>query len=205
VAQGGGDGVPAALHNIWGHEARAAGSHFRPGLAWLVVRMIFSEDRYPLFGIMRAGAHAPRPPGGNMAKSKRKAKSGKAKSTRKSKSARKSNAVSVAGLKRAIEGRKASALAGLYADDAVVQVIDRDNPPSKPRRLQGRSDIAAYFADVCGRDMTHKLESGVTVGNRLAFTQSCAYPDGTKVFCSAMADLKGGKIVRQTVVQAWDG
>ena len=53
--------------------------------------------------------------------------------------------------------------------------------------------------------MTHKIESGVVVGNRLAFTQSCAYPNGTKVFCSAMADLKGGKISRQVVVQAWDG
>ena len=113
--------------------------------------------------------------------------------------------VTVAGLKRAIEGRKASALVGLYADDATVQVIDRDNPPSNPRSLKGRSAIASYFEDVCGRDMTHKVEAGVAMGNRLAFTQSCAYPDGTKVFCSAMIDLKGGKIARQVVVQAWDG
>ena len=128
-----------------------------------------------------------------------------AKSKAKSKSTAKPKPVTVAGLKRAIEGRKANALAGLYAEDAVVQVIDRDNPPSKPRNLQGRSAIAAYFEDVCGRDMTHKVESGLAVGNRLAFTQSCAYPDGTKVFCSAMIDLKGGKIARQVVVQAWDG
>jgi len=53
--------------------------------------------------------------------------------------------------------------------------------------------------------MTHKIESGVAVGKRLAFTQSCAYPDGTRVFCSAMIELKGGKIARQIVVQAWDG
>ena len=123
----------------------------------------------------------------------------------KSKSKSKPNPVTVARLKRAIESRKAAALAGLYADDAVVRVIDRDNPPSKPRNLEGKSAISAYFEDVCGRDMTHKIESGVAVGNRLAFTQSCAYPDGTKVFCSAMAELKGGKIARQTVVQAWDG
>ena len=128
-----------------------------------------------------------------------------AKSKAKSKSKPKSKSVTVAGLKRAIEGRKANALAGLYAEDAVVQVIDRDNPPSKPRNLQGRSAITAYFEDVCGRDMTHKIEAGVAVGNRLAFTQSCAYPDGTKVFCSAMIDLRGGKIARQVVVQAWDG
>src|ERR1700752_4144691 len=101
------------------------------------------------------------------------------------KSKRKSKSVTVAGLKRAIEGRKAAALAGLYADDAVVQVIDRDNAPSKPRHLQGKSAISSYFEDVCARDMTHKVEAGVAVGNRLAFTQSCAYPDGTKVFCSA--------------------
>jgi hypothetical protein len=128
-----------------------------------------------------------------------------AKSKSKPKSSRKAKTVTVAGLKRAIEGRRASALAGLYADDAVVQVIDRDNPPSKPRSVEGRNAITSYFEDVCGRDMTHKVEAGLAMGNRLAFTQTCAYPDGTKVFCSAMIDLKGGKISRQVVVQAWDG
>lgn len=129
----------------------------------------------------------------------------KAKSRAKSASKSKSKSVTVAGLKRAIEGRKASAFAGFYRDDAVLRVIDRDNPPSQPRDLHGRDAIASYFADVCGRDMTHKVEGGVAAGNRLAFSQSCAYPDGTKVFCSAMVELKGGKIARQTVVQAWDG
>lgn len=118
---------------------------------------------------------------------------------------RASKPVTVAALKRAIEGRKANVLADLYADSAVVQVIDRDNPPSNPRHLDGKSAISSYFEDVCGRDMTHTIEAGLAVGNRLAFTQSCAYPDGTKVFCSTMIDLKGGKIARQVVVQAWDG
>jgi hypothetical protein len=133
-----------------------------------------------------------------MAKSKRKMKS-------KAKSKPKSKPVTVAALKRAIEGRKGAAFEHMYADDAVLHVIDRDNPPSKPRSLQGKHAIASYFADVCGRDMTHKVEAGVATGSRLAFTQSCAYPDGTKVYCSAMVDLKGGKIARQVVVQAWDG
>jgi ketosteroid isomerase-like protein len=91
-----------------------------------------------------------------------------AKSKTRSKSTRKSKPVTVAALKRAIEGRKALALAGLYADDAVVQVIDRDNPPSKPRHLQGKSEIASYFEDVCGRDMTHKVDAGVAVRTALA-------------------------------------
>ena len=87
-----------------------------------------------------------------------------AKSKPKSKSKSNPNPVTVARLKRAIESRKAAALAGLYADDAVVRVIDRDNPPSKPRNLEGKSAISAYFNDVCGREMTHKVENGVAVG-----------------------------------------
>jgi hypothetical protein len=116
----------------------------------------------------------------------------------------KSSPITIAALKRAIEGRNSRALAGFYANDAVLRVIDRDNPPAKPNNLKGKKAITAYFNDVCGRDMTHKIVGGVTDGKRLAFTQNCTYPDGTKVFCSAMIELKGGKIVRQTVVQAWD-
>jgi ketosteroid isomerase-like protein len=149
-----------------------------------------------------------------MATAKRKsarkvAKRSASKPARKSaiKSARKSGArsVTVAALKRAVEGRNARALANMYAQDAVMLVIDHDNPPSNPRRSQGKDAIAGYFSDVCGRDMTHMIENGVAAGNRLAFTQSCTYPDGTKVFCSAMLDLKAGKIAQQTLIQAWDG
>jgi hypothetical protein len=129
----------------------------------------------------------------------------KAKRTSASASKSKPKPVTIARLKRAIEGRNSRALSDLYGEDAVVQVIDRDNPPSKPRNLDGKSAISAYFDDVYGRDMTHKIENGVAVGKRLAFTQSCAYPDGTRVFRSAMIELKGGKIARQIVVQAWDG
>jgi hypothetical protein len=112
--------------------------------------------------------------------------------------------IAIADLKRAIEGRDGAALAGLYAPDAVVRIIDRDNPPSKPRELKGKAAIASFYDDVCGRNMSHKLENGIADGDRVAFTQSCAYPDGTKVFCSAMLELEGGKIARQTIVQAWD-
>ena len=52
--------------------------------------------------------------------------------------------------------------------------------------------------------MTHKVETSIAEGNRLAFTQACAYPDGARVFCAAVVELAEGKISRQTVVQAWD-
>ena len=96
----------------------------------------------------------------------------------------KSNGINVASLKRAIEGRDADTLSGFYADNAVVRIIDRDNPPSKPRELKGKSAIAAYYDDVCSRAMTHQVETGVADGEHLAFTQACAYPDGTRVFCA---------------------
>ncbi len=149
-----------------------------------------------------------------MAKAKRKSASRSARKARskskprsnsRSKSKAQAKVVTVAALKRAIEGRDAKALADMYADDALMLVIDRDHPPSNPHRLAGKAAIARYFGDVCGRDITHMVENGLAMGNRLAFTQSCTYPDGAKVFCSAMLDLKGGKIAQQTVVQAWDG
>ena len=107
-------------------------------------------------------------------------------------------------IKQAIETRNAEMLSGLYASDAVLRVIDRNNPPSKPREVKGRQAITTFWDDICSRAMTHEVNINSTEGNHLAFTQACAYPDGAKVFCAAMVELDGGKIVRQTMVQAWD-
>jgi hypothetical protein len=113
-------------------------------------------------------------------------------------------AFSVSALSRAIETRDSAAMRGFYADNAKMTLIDSLNPPSQPRRISGGKEIAAYFDDVCGRTMTHRIENAVLDADRLAFTQACAYPDGKRVVCSAMAQLSGGKIVDQTIVQAWD-
>jgi ketosteroid isomerase-like protein len=116
----------------------------------------------------------------------------------------KTNGVTGAAIKRAIEGRDGRMLASFYTDDAELRVIDRNNPPSKPREIKGRTAIGTFWEDICSRAMTHHVETSISEGNRLAFTQACAYPDGAKVFCQAMLELKGGKIAHQTVVQAWD-
>jgi ketosteroid isomerase-like protein len=113
-------------------------------------------------------------------------------------------AVNGASIKKAIESRDGKMLSSFYADDALVRVIDRNNPPSKPREIRGRAAISTFWDDICSRAMTHKVDTTIAEGDRLAFTQACAYPDGTKVFCVATLDLKGGRIARQTVVQAWD-
>lgn len=112
--------------------------------------------------------------------------------------------VNGAAIKEAIEGRDGRRLASFYADDALVRVIDRNNPPSRPREVRGRTAIATFWDDICSRAMTHKVDVSIAEGDRLAFSQACAYPDGAKVFCMAMLDLKDGKIANQMVVQAWD-
>lgn len=116
------------------------------------------------------------------------------------------DALTVAALRRAIEGRDGVTLASFYADDAVVLIIDQNNPPSRPLEIRGRDAISAYYADVCGRTMTHRVDTAVAEGDRMLFNQTCTYPDGKLVFCAATLELQStsGRIVRQVSVQAWD-
>ncbi len=112
--------------------------------------------------------------------------------------------VTASAIKNAIEGRDGRMLASFYADNAMVRVIDRNNPPSRPREVYGKAAIGAYWEDICGRALTHKVDTIITEGDRLAFTQDCTYPDGAKVLALSVLDLKDGRIVKQSLVQAWD-
>jgi len=111
----------------------------------------------------------------------------------------------VAALRRGIEGRDAAALAELYADDATIERVDAEHPPSAPARLTGRDEIRAALADVYARDMTHHLDLVAAGPDALGYTVRCRYGDGTQVVCSAVAELRDGRIVREVGVQAWDG
>ena len=59
-----------------------------------------------------------------------------------------------AALRRAFTDRDGAALAALYADDATIEVVDAENTPSAPLRVEGRDAIRAYFDDIFARDMT---------------------------------------------------
>jgi hypothetical protein len=107
-------------------------------------------------------------------------------------------------LRRGIEERDATTLLGLYAEDAELHVTDRNDQPSHPKIIRGRTAIGEYFADVCGRDMTHTIERLVVSAGHAAFVQNCRYPGGARVLCIAVLDLKDGLITRQSGVQAWD-
>lgn len=107
-------------------------------------------------------------------------------------------------LRRAIEQSDAETLASFYADDAEVYTINRRTPPSSPEVVRGKEAIAEYLTDVCGRDMTHRVENEVIGEDRIAFNEACEYPDGIKVFAAQTLGLRDGKIVRQVNVEAWD-
>ncbi|MEG3627781.1 nuclear transport factor 2 family protein [Streptomyces poriticola] len=107
-------------------------------------------------------------------------------------------------LRRAIEGDSAADLVSLYADDAEMRIVDRNTQPSRPKVLHGRDEIAAMIGDVYSREMTHSLDQCVVEGDRVAFVESCRYPDGVRVLAESMASLRDGRIVDQTMIQAWD-
>jgi len=114
------------------------------------------------------------------------------------------NSPTIAGIRKAVETRDAESLKALYAANAIVTIIDTDNPPSKPRTIKGAKEIGCFLDDVYGRDMKHTLEHGVADGKHLAYVEGCSYPDGTHVIASTMAELGTHGIVNQTIVQAWD-
>ena len=107
-------------------------------------------------------------------------------------------------LKHALEQSDADVLAGLYADDAEMVIVDRDRPPGAPMRLAGKSAIDAFWRDVCSREMTHAVEHEVIGSDRIAFVEECLYPDGCKVLSAMILDLRNGRIARHLTIQAWD-
>ncbi len=114
------------------------------------------------------------------------------------------NSPTIAGIRKAVETRDAKSLKALYAANAIVTIIDTDNPPSKPRTIKGAKDIGSFLEDVYSRDMKHTLDHGVVDGKHLAYLEGCSYPDGTHVIASTTAELGPNGIVKQTIVQAWD-
>lgn len=107
-------------------------------------------------------------------------------------------------IRTATESRDAAGLARLYAEDAEVTVIDRTTPPSSPRVLHGKGEVVTYLEDTCSREMSHEVRDLVEGDRSIAHTVRCLYPDGTRVVCMTIAELRDGLIARQTIVQAWD-
>ena len=72
----------------------------------------------------------------------------------------------ITSLKDAIESRDAEGVTAWYADNAVLTILDRDNPPAAPASYRGLEAIGAYYRDICGRNMEHSVEDLVSTNAR---------------------------------------
>ena len=113
-------------------------------------------------------------------------------------------AFDLAALKHALERSDADTIVALYDEDAEMEIIDRNRPPSAPMRLVGRPAIEAFWRDVCSREMTHAVGETISDAHRAAFVERCAYRDGCHVVSAMTLELNGGRIRRHLTVQAWD-
>lgn len=108
-------------------------------------------------------------------------------------------------LRRGWQERDAELLLSLYADEAEVRIVDRDNPPSSPFELHGKEEIAEYLRDAFGGEATHRVENEVVGKDRAAYNVACYYPGEIRVLYAGTFEVRDGKIVREAGVQAWDG
>jgi ketosteroid isomerase-like protein len=106
--------------------------------------------------------------------------------------------------KRTYEEWDVEALLDLYADDAELVQIDRDNPPSSPRTRYGKDVFRGMFEHCSAAGVKATVENGVCDGERASATITCEFPGGRKVLANAMLALAGGRIVRELDVLSGD-
>jgi len=107
-------------------------------------------------------------------------------------------------LAQALEQSRADVLRDLYTKNATMKIVDRDRPPSKPMIISGKENIAAFWQDVCSRDMTHKVTNVIAAEGGVSFVEECLYPDGCRVMSAMTLKVADGRISEHITVQAWD-
>lgn len=107
-------------------------------------------------------------------------------------------------LRKALESKDVESLLSLYDRNAAVRVINKNTPPSRPFETSGWPELEAYIRDVCDRDLSHQVGDEVIGQDRVSYTETCSYPDGTKVFTANYLEIEDGSISRHTVLETWD-
>lgn len=107
-------------------------------------------------------------------------------------------------LRKALETRDADLLLALYDENARVRTVNKNTPPSRPFETSNWSELETYFREICGRDLTHEVGNEVIGKDRVSYTETCAYPDGTKVFTANYLELDNGEITKHTLIETWD-
>lgn len=103
-----------------------------------------------------------------------------------------------------VERLDADAARGLFADQAEYVQVDKLSPPSRPRVITGAEAIADALRDAAQKGIEMRLSDEVVGPDRVAYTATCRYPDGTQVLGMTTLQLRGGRIGSMREVQAWD-
>ena len=107
-------------------------------------------------------------------------------------------------LRKGYHSRDPALLASLYADNAEMHILNRNNPPSKTLVLRGRDAIRQMLDDICSREMTHRIDDMTAGAGAIAFSVHCRYPDGCQVVGLNRATIEHGRIVRELNISCWD-
>ena len=106
--------------------------------------------------------------------------------------------------KRSYEEWDIEALLSLYADDAELVQIDRDNPPTSPRTRRGKEVFSGMFEHCAAAGVKASVENLVAGEDRAAATVTCVFPGGRSIVANTILELEDGRIVRERDVQAGD-
>jgi ketosteroid isomerase-like protein len=116
-------------------------------------------------------------------------------------------------IRRALQSKDIEALAGLYADSAVLEEVSSLNPPAHPLILEGREAILERFRNEILRDPVSgwarqlkavEIVDAIETDDALAFTEVRTYEAGDKVIAQHLARKRQGRIERDRVLVAWD-
>ncbi len=96
------------------------------------------------------------------------------------------------------------AFGAMLADDVEWTLIDERTRPATPAVRRGRGAIVDMIRGAVERGIVTHVSDGFVAGDRGAFQLVCTYPAGGQVVENALAEIRGGRIVRWSGVQAWD-
>ena len=108
-----------------------------------------------------------------------------------------------AAFKRAFESQDADAWLAFYADAEWFE-YRHNAPPRAPNRMVGKQQIGDFLRRVKASNVKLSIGDEVIGDTRAAFCVTVVMASGKRIIENIIVHLDGGKITRQTDVEAWD-
>ena len=106
--------------------------------------------------------------------------------------------------KRAVEDQDVDAWLGFYADDAEWLEYRHNAPPRAPNRMVGKQQIGDFLRRVKASNVKLSIGDEVVGDTRAAFCLTVVMASGKRIIENIIIHIDGGKITRETDVEAWD-